>query len=451
MGQLDPSSARRPADPSSAEPIFHSLEDRLLFRQAQALLAGLTDCGHVNAARSLRITASELDVDVAALARRFLGGLTEPRAEPARTLLLRIALLALLPDGAAGGRGVVAQDVPPANELGVAGRAAEAPGAVSLTPVSGGLSVQGVLDAAAVPLLGARTPPPSVAHAIESNGGEVFELDLAGLTDLDGAGVRALEALAARVSEGGATLRVTTPRSPGLCRFLDLAVSLRWLPVAFEVKSSASMRAHGGRTDPRPARWMPAPSDSERLAELEALYDCYASASWSLARRLLGDDGEADAVVQTAFLDAWRQSASSTPPAGRAGAQLLHRTHREAVHRLREGRAGPRPPIRVVHADEPPARPDRHHALWLLPSSPRARLSSLPEQQARALQLAFWNGLTVQEIAATTGSALADVRADLLAGVRTLSSARDHPRSADLRGHGADRTEDRGRPPHGTD
>jgi hypothetical protein len=46
--------------------------------------------------------------------------------------------------------------------------------------------------------------------------------------------------------------------------------------------------------------------------------------------------------------------------------------------------------------------------------------------------------LTVQEIAATTGAPLADVRANLLAGVRTLSRALDHPQGGDARGLGAD-------------
>ena len=422
--QPDPFSARQP-DPTHVHSIFQSLEDRLLFRQAQGILAGLTDCGHVAAARSLRTTAAELNLDMAALATKFLGCLAEPSIEPAKTLLLRIAVLALLPDGAARGRAPGGPDVSPADELG-AGRGQAGPAfAVSIAPSASGISVHGVLDAATVPLLHVRTRSLSLARAPMSSNGEAFQLDLRGLTHLDGAGLRALDALATRVCDGGSSLRVVTPLSAGVRRLLDFAVSMRWLPATFDAKSSASMRPHGGRTGPRPAGWTPEPSHSARLAELEALYDCYASACWSLARRLLEDDGTAEAVVQTAFLDAWQQLTSGTPPAGQAGGQLLRRTHQEAVHRLRDARTKP-PPLTRAPDDEPPAPLHPSHALRLPPSHPGSGFSGLPEEQARALGLAFWGGLTVQEIAATTGSPLADVRANLLAGVRTLAQRRDH-------------------------
>jgi anti-anti-sigma regulatory factor len=220
--QLDPFSVRRRPDPDHAEPLFQSLEDRLLFRQARAILAGLTDCGHVDAARSLRATAAGLNLDIAALAKRFLGCLAETSAEPAKSLLLRIAVLALLPDGAAAGRGPSGRDVTPAEEPGVGGGEAEPAGAISVAPLAGGLSLHGVLDAATVPLLHARTRPVSVARAIRSSNGEGFQLDLAGLTHLDGAGLRALGALATRVGDGGSTLRVTTPSAAGLRDFSTL-------------------------------------------------------------------------------------------------------------------------------------------------------------------------------------------------------------------------------------
>jgi RNA polymerase sigma-70 factor (ECF subfamily) len=299
------------------------------------------------------------------------------------------------------------------------------------------MSVRGVLDAATAPLLHASTRPEAVATASRSSDGEAFHLDLAGLTHLDGAGLRALDVLATTIGDRGSTLHVTTPFSAELARLLDFAVSMQWLPANFAGKPSGPTRPHCDRAGARQTEQTPTPTHSARLAELEALYDRHASACWSLARHLLADDDKADAVVQNAFLQSWQQLTSDTRPAGQTGAQLLGRTHGEAVHRLREERTGPWPPTRPPDG-EPPGALNQRHDRRPPQSHPRAGLSGLPEQQASALRLAFWTGLTVQEIAATTGTPLADVRANLLAGVRTLTRERNHPPpSGNGRGHGA--------------
>lgn len=392
MVQQDPHPTRRASDRGRTAPILRSLQDRILFRQAQGILVGLTGCGHADAARSLRTAAAELDLEVAAVAERFLGALTGSGAGPARTLLLRIAVLALLPDGSA--RGVEA-------------------------------------DAAPAPSVHAGPGPGAVAGVLSSSDGGGTVLDLSGLTHLDGAGLHALEALAIRARDGGSPLRVTLPRSPELRRLLRFAVTMRWLPAAFQTTDPpAPVRGAEHPSGDRPGVGAhgatPASGRAAHLAELHALYDRHASACLSLARRLTGDDGDAEDAVQAAFLDTWQMLTSGAPLPGQSGAQLLRRTHREAVRRLREARTRPRP-APAASGVAPPGAPDRRHLPRRSPPDSRAELATLPEHQARPLRLAFWNGLSIQEIAAATGAPLSDVRADLLAGVRALTRARLGP------------------------
>jgi RNA polymerase sigma-70 factor (ECF subfamily) len=355
--------------------LLRSLEDRLVFRRAQGLLAGLAGCGQQRAARSLRTTAEQLDLDAATVARRFLDAVEAPDGDAARPLLLRIALAASLPEGPASGQPSV-----------VAG--------------PGGVTVRGGLDAESAPLLGAA------AVVRPARSGEPFVVDLAGLTNLDSAGLCALDALASRVRDGGSVLRVVAPLAPGRAPVLGFAVSLRWLPPAFGTTSTDG-------TQPAPAL-----GASALLAELELLYDSHASACWSLAHRMLRDDAEAEAVVLAAFVESWQHLASDHPLRGGTRPQLLQRTHRLAVLRLRERQDDPDPSVPRGGRQRSSRRP----------ATSADGLTELPRDEAQALRLAFWQGLTVQQIAATTGTPLADVRASMLAGVRSLSRAREDRR-----------------------
>jgi RNA polymerase sigma-70 factor (ECF subfamily) len=378
---VQPHRSRREPVRGVGEPLVASLEDRLVFRQAQGVLAGLTGCGRRSAARALRTTAQQLDLGVAAVARRFLEGAEHPD-DGARDLMLHTALAAV-PAGAGSGQ-------------------------ASVVPGPGGVAVRGELDAAAAPLLDEAVP--AAAGSGQAAGrGEVFTLDLSCLTWLDNTGVRALDALAARVHDAGPALRVIAPRSPGLASVQRFAVALRWLPPAFGTTSS------GGT---QPAR---APAAPTRMAELESLYDSHGGACWSLARRLLRDDAEADAVVLAAFVEAFEHLASGDPLPGRIGAQLLRRTHRQAVLRLRgERRSADLPPDGGGATD--PARPRGERQRSSRRPVPGAGvLAGLPGDEAHALRLAFWRGLTVQQIATATGTPPAGVRASMLAGVRALS------------------------------
>jgi RNA polymerase sigma-70 factor (ECF subfamily) len=371
------------------------LEDRLQFRRAQGILAGLIGCGQAATAESLRTTAAQLDISVSALAKQVLSSVDTPRDPPAEALLLRIAGTALMPYSEAHPRPV---------------------GTLHVTRSAGRASLTGELDGVTASVL----PEHSALRPLERLGtalsGRTFRLDLTGLTFLNAAGLRALEGFRSRIRDGGMEVSVVPPVESGPRSMLQFAVDMGYLSPGF-LAERPSLPWHRNATA-RPDRRTPTGGPSAGLDDLEALYDSYAAACWSFARRLLDDDANAEAVVVATFVEARRHLQAGRALPERVGTWLLLLTHRNAVQLLRELRTG-----RIQDADRPAGPASR-------PSQVDDAFAALPSEQGQGLQLAFWGGLTVSDIAASTGVPLADARASLLAGMRSLSGGVPDGRSS---------------------
>ncbi|HEX3722284.1 MAG TPA: sigma-70 family RNA polymerase sigma factor [Nitrolancea sp.] len=155
---------------------------------------------------------------------------------------------------------------------------------------------------------------------------------------------------------------------------------------------------------------------------LVLLYDRYGRLAFGLAYRVLGDAATAEEVVQDAFMSVWRRAASFDASKGNARSWLLSIVHNRAIDQLR-GRYGRRRGEIDFDTLEPVlAGPD----LWgevvggLRAEAVRAALSSLPEEQRRAIDLAYFEGLTHQEIAERTGTPLGTIKSRLRLGLRKL-------------------------------
>jgi RNA polymerase sigma factor (sigma-70 family) len=158
-------------------------------------------------------------------------------------------------------------------------------------------------------------------------------------------------------------------------------------------------------------------------AALEALYDRYGAAAYSLARRILRDQGLAENVVREVFLSLWRDARRFDAARGAVGTYLLSTTHHRSVEvvRLQENlrrRQGPEE-ARTLAA-EPPAGIDDALDASGRRSRIRAALAVLPEQQREALLLACFGGYTQQEIASLVGVPLDTVKTRMAAGMRRL-------------------------------
>jgi RNA polymerase sigma-70 factor (ECF subfamily) len=161
--------------------------------------------------------------------------------------------------------------------------------------------------------------------------------------------------------------------------------------------------------------------DADALAEL---YDRYAGKLLGLSRRIVGDGGDAEEVLQEVFLFAWRAASSFDPSRGNVLTWLLVATRSRSIDRLRARRPASRPEVRSLEEVlEPPAGPhdveaDSVGREW--ESLCRSAVGELPADQRRALELAYFEGLTHQEIADRTSMPLGTVKTRVRLGLMKL-------------------------------
>jgi len=160
--------------------------------------------------------------------------------------------------------------------------------------------------------------------------------------------------------------------------------------------------------------------DADALAEL---YDRYSSRLMGLAQRIVGDTGEAEEVLQELFLWVWRSAGSFDASRGSVIAWLLVATRSRAIDRVRARRPAARAGLRSVDAVPEAAGPqdveaDSADREW--ERLCRSAISELPEDQRRTLELAYFEGLTHQEISEQTGTPLGTVKTRVRLGLMKL-------------------------------
>jgi len=162
--------------------------------------------------------------------------------------------------------------------------------------------------------------------------------------------------------------------------------------------------------------------DADALA---ALYDRHAARLLGLARRILGEGGEAEEVLQEVFLFAWRAAASFDPSRGRVSTWLLIATRSRAIDRVRVRSSSSRPGG-TRRLEELPVEPaaaedvERASADRQWEAACRSAVRDLPEDQRRVLELAYFEGLTQQEIAERTATPLGTVKTRARLGLMKL-------------------------------
>jgi RNA polymerase sigma-70 factor (ECF subfamily) len=196
-------------------------------------------------------------------------------------------------------------------------------------------------------------------------------------------------------------------------------------------------RGQGGRLlmdDPRPssdedsnrepARLVAAMAAGDRSA-LARLYDLMAGPIYSLATRLLGDATEAQDVVQDIFLQVWRTAGSYDASRGTVFSWVATLTRNRAIDRLRMRRrrsellAGAAPELQPAATA---GEADSAASLWVREKATavRAALTAIPPDQQQAIELAYFGGLTQQEIAARLNEPLGTIKARIRRGLLRL-------------------------------
>ena len=162
---------------------------------------------------------------------------------------------------------------------------------------------------------------------------------------------------------------------------------------------------------------------------LGALYDRHGRSVYSLALRILGDEGDAEEVTQDVFAQAWRRAAQYDEARGSVAAWLLVMARTRAIDRFRARRV--RPEGRV-HDDEgltlqqlPSTNPDVASELMEAERGRRVRraLEDLPFLQRVAIELAYFEGLSQREIAERLEQPLGTVKTRMRLGLLKLRDA----------------------------
>jgi RNA polymerase sigma-70 factor (ECF subfamily) len=123
------------------------------------------------------------------------------------------------------------------------------------------------------------------------------------------------------------------------------------------------------------------------------------------AMRILGNAAQAQDVVQDVFLRVWRRPGSFDAARGEIGSYLRMMARSRALDLWREGQAAGRASDRltVVVASGSEGRIEEQPAAMLerdgTRETVREALRLLPEPQREALVLAYWGGMTADQIA----------------------------------------------------
>ncbi len=160
---------------------------------------------------------------------------------------------------------------------------------------------------------------------------------------------------------------------------------------------------------------------------LAVLFDRYHRLVFTIAARVVRDAGEAEDVMQTVFLDIYRAKAQFDALKGSTKVWLLQYAYHRSLNRRqqlsRRGFYNQGGIQEFGQVDRLPATSGR----GALPSQEsavlvREALATLNRAQKTALELAYFDGLTMREIAEKTGETLANVRHHFYRGLGKLRS-----------------------------
>jgi RNA polymerase sigma-70 factor (ECF subfamily) len=134
----------------------------------------------------------------------------------------------------------------------------------------------------------------------------------------------------------------------------------------------------------------------------ETIYDRHGGAAFSLAYRMVGTRVAAEDVTQEAFLAIWRSRLRYEPERGSVRTWVLgivhHRTidalRRNLVHEKRRASAEG-----IEDRQEAPERTDVEVVRREEARTVRAALDTLPDQQTKVIELAYFGGFTHTQIA----------------------------------------------------
>jgi RNA polymerase sigma-70 factor, ECF subfamily len=169
-------------------------------------------------------------------------------------------------------------------------------------------------------------------------------------------------------------------------------------------------------------------SNAEAFA---TLYDRHGRAAYSLSYRMMGEKQAAEDLVQDAFLKVWRGAGSYRTERGSVRTWILSIVHNRGIDQLRS-LASRRRTQNKVEASAPKSEPSEAFArTWSNSQREQVReaLGTLPPEQLKILELAYFSGYTHVEISELLDLPLGTVKGRMRLGLKKI---RDHFDSRDV-------------------
>ncbi|MEZ4452830.1 MAG: sigma-70 family RNA polymerase sigma factor [Nannocystaceae bacterium] len=154
-------------------------------------------------------------------------------------------------------------------------------------------------------------------------------------------------------------------------------------------------------------------------AAMAGLFDAYAPLLFGVAQRILGDRNLAEDVVRDVFIEIWTKAGSYEPSGASVRVWLLMHLRQRALERLRSGKVG-----RMVSMEDTQIAfvvgDDEGSALAPAREQVQRLIDLLPPKQRNMIQLAYFEGLTSEQIAARTKVPTSRVAAEIAAAIASL-------------------------------
>ena len=155
----------------------------------------------------------------------------------------------------------------------------------------------------------------------------------------------------------------------------------------------------------------------------EVVFDRHGDAAFSLAYRMVGNRGGAEDVVQEAFISIWRSRQRYDSDRGSVRSWVLGIVHnrtidalrRNVVHDRRRGSAEG-----IEERFEAPERTDAEVSRREDARSVRAAIQSLPGDQERVIELAYFGGFTHSQIAEMLDEPIGTIKGRMRLGLDKL-------------------------------
>jgi RNA polymerase sigma-70 factor (ECF subfamily) len=152
-------------------------------------------------------------------------------------------------------------------------------------------------------------------------------------------------------------------------------------------------------------------------AALEVLYDRYASRVLGISLKIVGDQALAEDILQETFWRVWQSAGTYQSQLGAFTGWLFRIARNLAIDAYRRRNVRPQPLMSTREDRDPlldetpdPDMDVAEQAQTILTNRQiRTALASLPDVQRQVIELAYFHGMTRQEIAEATGEALGTI------------------------------------------